>query len=332
MTTVTPIADGECVPGPGLYRMSMAHYHSQAVCPGPSVSSTGIRKAALGSPMAFWKTSDMNPDRWPDDGEESAALILGKAAHCLILGDEVYADHFISLPDEAPRRPTKAQIEAFNRDGKWSAAAAPGAAFWAEWDAKAAGRAFLTSEQVRRIGYMAENLAALPEATAALVGELTEVSMVWQDEITGLWVKSRPDCIPTNGVHFGDLKTFSPKSADLTLSAMRAVTDNGYFVQMAMACVGAEHILGFAADQCALIFTQTSEPYEPVPIMLDEESLHWGKVMFRHGLDRIAHGLKTGEWPVMAKGFARYEFPPTLQHRFGQMQQEGNLPTVERTA
>jgi hypothetical protein len=328
---IKTLANGEKVTEPGLYRTSMSWYHSVDICPGPSVSSTGIRKAALGSPMAFWKTSDMNPNRYPDEREESPALIMGKAAHCLILGDEVYSDHFISVPDDAPRRPTSVQVAAFHRDGDWSAAAREGAKFWTAFDLEARGRALLTADQVRRIGYMAENLAALPEATAALVGELTEVSMVWQDEITGLWVKSRPDCIPSNGVHFGDLKTFSPKSADLVLSAMRAITDHGYFVQMAMACVGAEHILGFSADQCALIFTQTSEPYEPIPIMLDAESLHWGKVMFRHGLDRIAHGLKTGEWPVLAKGFARYEFPPTLQHRFGQMTAMGDLPAIQRT-
>lgn len=328
---IRTIPDDGQITEPGAYRMSMRLYHSQAVCPGVSVSSTGIRKAALASPLAFWKTSDLNPDRYPPK-EESDALILGKAAHCLILGDEVFAENFAYVPEGAPRRPTAPQIAAFEKTGVWSEAAKDGAEFWAKFDAEAAGRSLLTAEQVTRIGYMAENLAALPEAREALLGDLTEISMIWQDEITGLWVKSRPDCIPSNGVDFGDLKTFSPKGPDLMLSAQRAITDHGYAVQMAMAVEGAERIFGTSATRCALIFIQTSEPYEPVPIMLDEEAIHWGRVLLRDGLNKIDHGLKTGEWPGRAKGFINYSFPPSMLHRFGEMQATGDLPIIERNA
>lgn len=325
---ITTITEGP-VPGPGAYKMSMRLYHSQSVCPDVSVSSTGIRRAALASPLAFWKTSDLNPDRYPPK-EESDALILGKAAHCLILGDEVFAENFCYVPEGAPRRPTAPQIAAYEKTGVWSEAAKAGAEFWTAFDVEAAGRSHLTAEQVTKIGYMAENLGALPEAREALIGDLTEISMIWQDEVTGLWVKSRPDCIPSNGLDFGDLKTFSPKGPDLMLSAQRAVTDHGYAVQMAMAVEGAEKVFGTTATRCALIFIQTTEPYEPVPLMLDEEAIHWGRVLMRDGLNKIAHGLKTGEWPGRAKGFMNYSFPPSMLHRFGEMQLSGDLPMIER--
>ena len=328
---IREIPDDGTVTEPGAYRMSMNLYHSQRVCPGVSVSSTGIRKAALHSPLAFWKTSDLNPGRYPPK-EEGDALVLGKAAHCLILGDEVFAENFAYVPDHAPRRPTSTQIAAFEKNGFWSEAAKDGAEWWAKFDAEAAGRSLLTAEQVTRIGYMAENLQSLPEAREALIGDLTEISMIWQDDITGLWVKSRPDCIPSNGVDFGDLKTFSPKGPDLMLSAQRAVTDHGYAVQMALAVEGAERIFGTSATRCALIFVQTSEPYEPVPIMLDEEAIHWGRVLMRDGLNKIAHGLKADEWPGRAKGFINYSFPPSMLHRFGEMQANGDLPLIERNA
>lgn len=313
MINIPTIADGETVQEAGAYRMSMAAYHGQDVCPGVSVSSTGIRKAALQSPMAFWKTSNLNPKRYPPK-EESDALILGKAAHCLILGDEVFADNFAYVPEGAPRRPTKPQIEAFNRNGGWSDAAREGGDYWAKFDLENSGKAELTSEQVTRIGYMAENLALLPEARAALIGNLTEISLIWQDEITGLWVKSRPDCIPDHTVDVGDLKTFSPKGGDLIMAAQRATSDHGYPIQMAMAGIGTEILFGHAATQCALIFIQTGEPYEPVPLMLDDEALGWGRVMFRKGLDAIAHGMLTQEWPVRAKGFTTYTVPMGLQN------------------
>lgn len=326
---IRTISDGEVITEPGAYRMSMAWYHDQCT-DGVSVSSTGIRKAALQSPMAFWKASDLNPNRYPPK-PESESLILGKAAHCLILGDEVFAENFAYVPEDAPKRPTSVQIANFERDGVWSPAAREGGIWWAAFDADAAGRSLLTAEQVTRIGYMAENLNDLPEARDALIGDLTEISMIWQDEITGLWIKSRPDCIPSNGVDFGDLKTFSPKSPDLILSAQRSITDFGYAVQMAMAVEGAEHVFGTTATRCALIFTQTTEPYEAIPIMLDEDSIYWGRVLFRDGLTKIAHGLETGEWPGRARGFVNYSFPPSMQHRFGEMQLNGDLPVIERT-
>jgi hypothetical protein len=306
----------------------MKLYHSQCT-PDVSVSSTGIRAATLKSPHAFWMSSDLNPNRYPPK-PESEYLILGKAAHCLILGDEVFAENFAYVPEDAPPRPTATQIKAFERDGFWSEKAAPNAAFWEQFDIEAQGRSLLTAEQVTRIGYMAENLAALPEAREALIGDLTEISMIWQDEITGLWVKSRPDCIPSNAVDFGDLKTFSPKGADLVLSAHRAITDAGYAVQMAMAVEGAERVFGTTAESCALIFIQTTEPYEPVPVILDAEAIYWGRVLMRDGLDKIAHGLKTGEWPVRAPQMTSYSFPPSMLHRFGQMQIDGQLPNIAR--
>ena len=327
---IRTLKDGEKITEPGAYRMSMAWYHDQC-CDGISVSSTGIRKAALQSPLAFWKTSGLNPNRYPPK-PESDALILGKAAHCLILGDEVFAENFAYVPEDAPRRPTVTQIAAFGKNGFWSDAAKEGGEWWTEFDNLAAGRSLLTAEQVTKIGYMAENLNALPEAREALIGDLTEISMIWQDDITGLWVKSRPDCIPSNGVDFGDLKTFSPKGADLILSAQRSITDFGYSVQMAMAVEGAERIFGTTATRCALIFTQTTEPYEAIPIMLDEESIYWGRVLMRDGLNKIARGFDTGEWPGRATEFVNYGYPPSLLHRFGEMQIDGRLPIIERTA
>jgi hypothetical protein len=331
MMEIRTLADGECVPGPGAYRCSMAHYHTQDICPGPSISSSDIRKVVLESPHAFWKTSKLNPDRYPEK-DVSDALILGRAAHALILGDEVFDEHFIYVPDDAPRRPTSVQVAAFERDGKWSAAAAEGAAFWEAFDKRAKGRMELTAAQVEKIKYMSENLAKCPEAVANLTSSLTEISMIWQDEVTGLWIKSRPDCIPDNGHDFGDLKTFAPKGKDLIISAQRAVTENGYAMQMALAIEGAEHVFGTTAKTAALIFIQSTEPYEPVPIEIDEEALYWARVLNRDGINKIAHGLATGEWPTRATRMIPYSYPPTMLERFGEMQINGEIPSLARTA
>lgn len=324
----TYIPDGKTVPGPGAYRMSMKHYHSQEVCPGPSVSSTGIRKAALESPHAFWKTFDGNPNRYPKK-EDSDSLILGKAAHSLILGDEVFEEHFIYVPHDAPRRPTAPQIKAFEKNGFWSEAAEEGAEFWAAFDKKANGRLLLKEEQVQKIFYMAENLNANPLAVEVLKSDLIEISMVWQDEVTGLWLKSRPDCIPSNGADFGDLKTFAPKGKNLRLSVQRSITDFGYTLQMALAVMGAEQVFGNTAENCALVFCQTSEPYEVIPVNIETDTLYWARVLIRDGLDKIKRGLDSGDWPGCGAEILNYEFPPSMTERLSDMQANGELPNVE---
>lgn len=318
------IPDGQVITEPGAYRCSMTWYHSQDITPGASVSSTGLRKLALQSPHAFWKNFDGNPNRYPEK-EASDSLILGRAAHALILGDEVFDEHFIYVPTGAPRRPTATQVKAFERDGEWSDAAKEGAEFWEAFDAKAAGRLLLKEEQVQRIKYMAENLANTPDAVAVLTSDFVEISMLWEDQQTGIWVKSRPDCLPSNGFDFGDLKTFAPKSADLILSAQRAITDHGYAMQMALAAMGAEEVLGTTAERCALVFVQTSEPYEVIPIELSPDALQWGRSMCRVGLNRMKHGLDTGEWPGTANRIVKYGIPPVMMDRFVELQNAGEI-------
>lgn len=325
---IRTITDGETITEAGAYRMNMSWYHDQCT-DGVSVSSTGIRKAALQSPLAFWKTSDLNPKRYPPK-PENESLILGKAAHCLILGDEVFAENFAYVPDDAPKRPTSVQIANFERDRKWSPAAQEGGIWWAKFDAEANGRSLLTAEQVTRIGYMAENLAANPLCVELLKADLVEISMIWQDEITGLWLKSRPDCIPSNGFDFSDLKTIAPKGSDLALACQRSITDYGYYVQMAMAVEGAERVFGTTAQECALVFTQTTEPYDCLPIRIDEETLYLGRVLLRHGINAIARGLETGDWPGIGRELKHYSLPPTMQHWIGERQLNGELPMLER--
>lgn len=325
--TVKIVPPGGIVPGAGVYKMPMSVYHSQRAFPGPSVSSTGIREAVLQSPHAFWKRWDGNPDRYPPK-EESDALILGKATHAVILGDEVFDEHFIYVPEDAPPRPTAPQIKAYERDGVWSDSAAPRAEFWIPFDERAAGRHMLKHEQVETIFRMAENLQANPLAREMLVSDLIEISMVWQDEQTGLWVKSRPDCIPSNGYDFGDLKTFSPKGTDLRLAVQRATTDRGYHMQMALAIEGVEQVLGTTAERCGLVFTQTTEPWECLPVLIDEDTLYWARVLNRHGLNLIGRGLETGDWPGVGADLITYSLPPSMTHRLSEMQAAGELPNL----
>jgi hypothetical protein len=163
-----------------------------------------------------------------------------------------------------------------------------------------------------------------------LVGGLTEVSMIWQDQITGVWLKSRPDVIPDNGADFGDLKTFAPKSQNIARAVHQTITDRGYALQMAMAIMGAEAVFGTTAKECLLVMAQSTAPYTVTPVRLDEEALYWARVQVRHGIDTFARCLESGHWPMPVEGILTYSLPDSARHRLGEAQINGKLPILER--
>lgn len=328
MLDIITIADGEIITKPGLYRMSLEWYHNVKVCGDePCFSSSGLRTVFSKSAHAFWKTSDLNPNRYPKK-ESAASLVLGSATHCLVLGDEVYDEQYITVPTDAPRRPTSTQIAAFERDGEWSEKALVGATFWEVFDKKAASRKLLTEEQIQKIIYMSENIADCPEAVEALTSEYVEISMFWIDPQTGLWLRSRMDNLPTNGYDYADLKTFAPKSSNLDLAAMRSITDYRYDMQFGLAIEGAEALGIGSAEECIIVFVQTSEPYEVLTKNIEIDTLYWARVCNRQAINTIAECLKTGVWPMAAQSTTPYSLPPSLTAKYADMQSDGSLPSL----
>ncbi len=79
----------------GIYfNMPIQDYHND-----PSISCSGV-KNLLDNPLTYWWNSALNPNKQPIDSADSAALIYGKAAHCLLLEPEKFDDEFIVV---APR-------------------------------------------------------------------------------------------------------------------------------------------------------------------------------------------------------------------------------------
>lgn len=309
---IQKIESGGKVSQNGFYEMDMETYHAVDLCPGPSLSSSLIRTAFGKSLHALWQRWELNPKCLPPK-PQSMALALGRAAHALILGDEIFAEHFIVLPDNALPRPTAAQIKAFERDGEWSDSAAPRADFWNSFDKKAEGLTVLPEADLLKIGHMAESLVGSAEARAILGSSLNEVSMVWQDEITGRYIKARPDAMP-DAMDFGDLKTFSPKSPDLIIAALRATDEHNYAMQMALASMGAQALTGKLPTTAALVYVSTVEPYEVVCLSLDDDVMAYATEACRATIDAIDFCLKQSEknpdyrWPQRSVGYVTYNW------------------------
>lgn len=157
-----------------------------------------------------------------------------------------------------------------------------------------ANRTVLTANDLEHIKGMARTLGREPMIRAGILGGLIEHSMVWQDQETGIWLKSRPDAIPTGDLDFADLKT----AADVSDAGIaRAIGDNNLHMQGAMVAMGCREILGAEMTSFTLVFSEKTPPYCCRIHTLTGEDLELGEKQVRAALRLMARSLQRGRWP-----------------------------------
>lgn len=300
-------ASGPLITAPGAHpHITIEQYHGPVeICPGPSISSTGLKKLvpfneiqAKGcSPRHFWEGSNLNPNRKPS--EKTEALVFGAAFHDALLEPERWTDAAIyhRLP------------EGFSRAAKVKQAEEIAAA-----DAAAeAGLTLITAEQHLHITAMVRAVREHPGANALLSYGVAEVTLAWQDAETGVWLRCRPDWIP-----FGRPIGVNVKSTtDASHSGFQSdVTKYRYAQSAALEMDG----LHACADALRALFPEFKPPvhylhpvaekpgtsWEPgdyLPVALWElppEDIAYGRALNRRAIDLFAKCLSEDRWPGYA--------------------------------
>lgn len=295
---IVTVADGQIIDEPGAYKMPMSWYHQQC-CVGPSVSSTGIRQAENQSPWTFWSSFAGNPSAYPR--EENDAFDFGAAAHCLLLGDEVFEEGFAVSPfDDFRTKDARA---------------------WRD-EIRETGKRVITAKDMQAISYMADNLRRVPLVQAGILDGIPEVSLIWQDEVTGLWVKSRPDVIQSNGQVLADLKTTTDASL---IASQRAITKYAYDLQLGLAIEGIERIMGVTTTDAVIVFAEKTAPYHVRAMPIDPDTLIYARRRNRRGLDLIAEAIANPPLPTFADDETPYTLPDSLADRLERQIEEGTL-------
>lgn len=263
----------------GVYSdISLERYHNDnSLFDGPSVSKSAL-KAMLpphgGSPKAFWHRWKYNPDHITS--KTAKAMDFGKAVHCLFLGDEVFDEKFVVLPE------------------KWKDFGTKDARIWRD-ECVAAGFTVLKPEQIERIRLMALDAAEYPLIkNDGLLNGKVEQSMVAKDPQTGIWLKTRPDNEPFNfdGL-FADLKTTSSMAEDFL---QKQLFDCGYYLQGAMTrkvC----RLLNRLFQGFVFVYVLNDEVPDTGHVELSTHELDRGERAIDWCLQQIRHGLDTGDWP-----------------------------------
>lgn len=275
MSLATPrlLAAGSKVDDPGVYDLDMSVYHSDC-CAGPSVSNSGLKTIWDDSPAHYWLDSYLNPNRRPQE-EDRPHFSLGRAAHHLLfLGREGFADEYVVRPEE------------------WSDWRTKDAKLWRE-AAIADGKTVLTDAEIEAITGMAKSLAAHPLVKAGILDGYVERSLIWKDQ-TGVWLKSRPDCIPNDAADFSDLKTcVSVRTDDLR----RALGAFNYPMQAALTGMASREVLGRELQTFSLVFVEKAPPHCVRVITIKPDDIERGQRQVRAAVNTFAECWAAGEWP-----------------------------------
>lgn len=292
----------------------LATYHGQ-FCAGPSISSSGLRTIFKRSPAHFFCNWSGNPEAEP--WEETEALKFGRACHHILLGEDDFSTQFIQRPET------------------WAGAAwNSNRTVCREWLAaqEQAGRTVLLPLELKHIRGMARSLAAHPLVKAGILNGEVERSLIWRDAETGVWLKSRPDCIPNDSGDFADLKTTTDVDYD---DLAKTIADYGYHQQAALLAEGYKVLTGRPMTSFSLVFVEKRPPYCTRIVTLKDCDLERGMLQNRAALRMFAECLESGEWPGPAHDDAEFiELPKWEQDRIDSKLEfmGGRKPKQQHTA
>lgn len=306
---IRTLAPGEKITENGFYAIPLSVHHNQP-CDGVSVTSGVLRAMELETPADVWAFHRLNPDRW--ERKETDALRLGVAMALYVEGGAYRVlEGFQIHPEDKPRRPTPAQIKAYD-EGRASDAAMASVEYWRAVDAEP--HAYLDQKEFDLICTMGVVLDRDQLAKNVMTG-IPEVTMAWRDEATGIWVLSRPDTINFDGV-VTDYKRIAPGAGSFnTYLVDRRIEAGGYDMQIALGCEAMERLTGNWPSAAGIIAQSADAPHHVILRSFDDETLRMAQWRNHRALARFHECLTSNHWPGPGEFVGAYQMNPKLRER-----------------
>ena len=276
---------------PGAYPdIDIADYHrSVNLLPGPSLSSSGAKTISNKSAFHFWADSPINPNRPPE--KDTLPFAFGKAAHdhLLLGGDWEKAYHV--LPEGYAANKTVAMREAIQA---------------AEY-AKKKGKTLIKHGEMQLVKSIAARILENPTAANTLLNGIPEMTIVWQDEETGVWLRARPDFLPNSVINGAEIRAVP----DLKFMAAthcsphgfsRAIASFGYHQSCAFYAEGIKAVYGEEPTHWLWVVVEKDEPHSVSIYQLPTADLERGRAQNRKAIRTFAECLNKGteahHWPA----------------------------------
>lgn len=298
---------GEQVTKNGLYRIPIERYHRDPfLCDGPSVSSSGLRQVYK-VPKKFWAHSIYNPER--REPPRKTVFTFGKAAHAITLEGGLPRSEFavhrfanFSSNEGQPhdKYTTFADFGLRYDPGKAPKGGVSYSTYKKAWKEKAEriGLSVLSLDDIRTIAEIYQAIQAEPQVQTGLFQGLIECCLIWKDEPTGVWIKSRPDVIP-----FDDTQADAKFVEDASPQAInQAITKYNWHMQFALGVEGIARVMGNMIVNNVIVAVEKTFPHVVTIAPIDDESIAFGIRENRVAIDAFARLMEENDWPGYAPG------------------------------
>lgn len=246
-----------------------------------AVGSGGVKKL-LQSPAHF--VVERRKPKAPTD-----EMLFGSAVHYGVLEPNLFDQHVGRVPADAPKRPTKTQLNA----KKPSPETLAQIDWWEEFERGDGAREIvLDADAYERCCRTVDAILAHPGARTLLTGGIPEVSLFWNDAKYEVPCKARIDFLRDDG-GMVDIKTTTDASPE---GFGRTIASFLYHVQGSHYWSGGEHVLGASPKFFAFIAAEKEEPFGVSAQVLQVDALRIGMAKCDRALRRYAEAAASGRW------------------------------------
>lgn len=254
---------------PGLYPdMDNATYHATR-----GLSKSGLALLRECPAKYHWRYILGNQQ------EETKAMLIGSALHCLVLEPHVFTNLFAVSP----------KFDGRTKDGK---------AGKAQFASEHAGKSIINEEEFALLDAMAAAVHSHPAASYLLgLGGICEESFFWREEYTGASVlcKCRPDLrIPSKRILVDLKKTAKGAGPE---SFARTMLNMTYHLQAGHYLEGVSIVTGERYDEFIFIAVEEEPPHLVAVYQLDRDSVEMGKREAQAMVRIYARCMQEDYWP-----------------------------------
>lgn len=260
-----------------------------------ALSASGLKKLAR-SPWHYRNRIDMEPTQ---------AMLRGTLAHCAVLEPDAMGLRYVVVPEDAPRRPTRAQWSAKNP----SPESRDAMSWWTWFQETNAERTLISREDYALCSMQLAAVAESQTLSEILRDGDGEVSIFWIDDATGLYCKARPDWLTKpdeKRITALDLKTCADESPS---GFGRAAARLRYDLQQAHYVDGIKKVTRCKVENFVFGAVTNKPPVLAVPYVLTDEIRDQGVEERRELMERLAWCQRENEWPAYGAGLQLLDFP-----------------------
>lgn len=282
--------------------LPISEYHNSiAKCEHKWLSKTSIKDFMNHGPK-WWKMAylDQTIER-----ETPSGALQGLALDCYLTeGIMAFSRKFPLLPDDAPKKPSKTQINA----KKPSPDTVSAIKWWQEWDTAHPGALYLNHED-RNILQDAVDAVRKCCVWDDLEKARAQHTIRRHSDALGLGLQSRPDWLRNDGLVLWDCK----KIYDLDKLPSQAF-DLGYHLQAAIAgwCLAGE---GTGLEHAYLVATEWEHGARCRVYEIPHDMLEYGDRQMRDGAAEIARRIKANDWTDIQEKPGMLELPGWIQRK-----------------